>query len=449
MPRAFVTLDLGFGDASKGSITEALVRRHGIKLVARYSGGCQAAHHVVLEDGAAHCFSQYGSGTLAGAGTLLTEHVLIDPIRMMNERKVLIPKIANEPTAYVAGAALVVTPYHAALNRLKERARGEGRHGSCGVGIGETAKYGLAYWDALRIRDLSDRTETSDRLKAIKDRLKDEALEAWETMGNPFRADATEDLMLFETDQALEALIERYAHFTKTVNIIDNARVHELISSQDTVWEGAQGVLLDEDYGFHPYTTWSRVTLCHATETLQAAGITEVTNIGILRAYCHRHGAGPFPTENEGLRPLYGEPHNGTNAWQGVFRVGYFDLPLARYALKVASGTQYGIHWQGCPIHQLALTHLDKIQTKPYWDVVTNYGLDLGHVPSPDDWSKRERLTAALMGVCQLDWSVKSVQTENVPHWIEDHLTLPIGILSRGATYADKIFAPELKFKRL
>ncbi len=445
MPRAWTVTDLHFGDSGKGTITEALVRKHGVDLVARFSGGCQCAHHVVQDDGVVHCFAQYGSGTLAGASTLLTQDVLIDPLRMMKEREVLKAKGCS-PVAYVHEDALVVTPFHAALNRLKERARGEARHGSCGVGIGETAAHALAYpHEALRIRDLISPEIARLRLTTLRDRLAAAAREAWEDIGNPFRADARADASLFEADEGVvDWLANQYEGYVRhLVRPVTTDQQTSMIASQDTVWEGAQGVLLDEDYGLHPYTTWSRVTLRNAARLLEAAGVTDVINTGVLRAYGHRHGAGPFPTEEPLLRSHLVEGHNGTNAWQGAFRVGWFDALLARYALSVAGGTEASIHMgRGPRIDQLAITHLDTVADLTPWRGVTGYGLDLSNIPAPDDWSKRERLTACLGGVRSEDWELEELDDSgDIPDWIAGQLGVPVTIRSYGPTYADKVFA--------
>jgi len=128
------------------------------------------------------------------------------------------------------------------------------------------------------------------------------------------------------------------------------------------VFEGAQGVLLDEQAGFHPYTTWSRCTLDNALELLaEAAPGAEVRRIGVLRAHAVRHGPGPLPTETGELRPAVRE-HNGFGEWQGAVRYGWFDAVLARYALAVAG-----------PLEGLALTHLDAPSRLDRWRVCAGY----------------------------------------------------------------------------
>jgi adenylosuccinate synthase len=439
MPKAFVTVDLGFGDAGKGTIVDSLVRRHGlaagnsVPMVVRFSGGCQCAHNVVTKEGIHHTFSQFGSGALAGAATLLTKDVLIDPYRLVNEYEVLQSK-GVRPIVYVDENALIITPFHAALNRIKETARATGghRHGSCGVGIGEAAEYALEHPDgALRVKDLKHFRLTRDKLTQIMIDLTSKS----------FAYSISEEHSVFSSPFLIEALLWRYHRFASVVHSILTAEeVLDIISSLNTVWEGSQGILIDEDYGLHPHTTWSRVTLRNAAETLKAAGVTDVTNIGILRAYGCRHGPGPFPTEDSNLGMLLPEPHNETNPWQQHFRRGWFDLTLAKYALKVSGGTDKAVHMQPCPIDQLAITHLDSVQRLSAWKAVTDYGLSLEEIPSPEDWSKRERLTSCLSSVTESDWKTEDIPYHEAPCWMSEKLNTQVGIASFGPAYSDKKF---------
>lgn len=451
MPRAFVVIDLGFGDAGKGSIVEALVRKHNIRLVCRFSGGSQCAHNVVSENGTHHTFATWGAGTLAGAATLLTKDVLIDPFRLWNEGNVLESKGVVNPFSRmnIDARALVITPFHRALNRLREIARGKDeRHGSCGIGIGETAKYALDHPDsALRIGDLWNPVIATEKLIQIRKDLESVYYQSiyrklveekrWSLM-----PDVHAEVSLFTDEHLIEALLWRYRCFTHSgLHLLKSGEVEDMVSRQDTVWEGAQGVLLDEDAGFHPYTTWSRVTARNAREMLAAAGVDDITTIGVLRTYGHRHGIGPFPSEDETIRSLVEEPHNTTNNWQNIFRVGRFDTVLARYALKVAGGTQKSIYWGSGAINKLALTHMDRTRAAPYWKVVTGYGLDISNnIPSFDDWSKRERLTSALMGVRPEQWEVAKVERKDIIPWVEESLGVSVGITSYGPKYTDKRF---------
>ena len=129
------------------------------------------------------------------------------------------------------------------------------------------------------------------------------------------------------------------------------------------IFEGAQGILLDEWYGFHPYTTWSTTTFKNAEQLLaEQSYAAEVTRIGVMRAYATRHGPGPFVTEDAQLSLALPDAHNGHNLWQRQFRVGYLDLVATRYALDIAGS-----------VDCLAVTHLDRLSQLPAWNVCDAY----------------------------------------------------------------------------
>ena len=124
------------------------------------------------------------------------------------------------------------------------------------------------------------------------------------------------------------------------------------------VFEGAQGVLLDEWRGFHPYTTWSTCTFDNALDLLSEWG-GQAVRLGVIRSYLTRHGAGPFPTEDGDLK--LSEPHNAWGPWQEKFRWGWLDLPLLRYAVEACGG-----------VDGLAVTHLDCCAAGD-WRIGTGY----------------------------------------------------------------------------
>jgi adenylosuccinate synthase len=114
------------------------------------------------------------------------------------------------------------------------------------------------------------------------------------------------------------------------------------------VFEGAQGVMLDEKHGTAPHNTWTNTTFENADTLLDEVGVArkDRTRIGCFRTYYTRHGAGPFPTEETGLD--LPEPHNGDEGFQGKFRVGRFDYRMAEEALDIVRGVTF-----------LAVSHLD------------------------------------------------------------------------------------------
>jgi adenylosuccinate synthase len=148
------------------------------------------------------------------------------------------------------------------------------------------------------------------------------------------------------------------------VAVVDDAWLgRALVEAGAVVFEGAQGVLLDEHAGFHPHSTWSTCTFAGALALLRAHDFPgEIARVGVVRAHAVRHGAGPLPTEDAGLSALLPEPHNQDGPWQGPVRHGWPDTLLLRYAAAACGG-----------IDALALTHLDALPRVPSWQVCRAY----------------------------------------------------------------------------
>ena len=178
-----IVVDLGYGDAGKGGIVDLLCHRAArvaaggpVHTVVRFNGGAQAAHNVVTPGGRHHTFAQFGSGTLSAPGTrtFLSRCMLVDPLALVGEAGHLASLGVADPLALVAidRDALLTTPYHQAANRAREAARGAARHGSCGMGIGETAAYALAHpGDAPRVGDCQSPRELTRKLTLLRDRV--------------------------------------------------------------------------------------------------------------------------------------------------------------------------------------------------------------------------------------------------------------------------------------
>lgn len=346
--RAWVVFDLGFGDAGKGLCCDYLARRTGSGLVVRYNGGAQAGHNVVTPDGRHHTFAQLGAGTFAGARTWLSGAVVVHPTALLVEARVLEEAGVAEPLARlgVADGAKLVTPWHQALNRLRELSRGAGRHGSCGAGIGETVEDAARCpGEVIVAGDLRNRAVLLTKARRARERL------LVEVRGLPEGAlegpEASRERGLFDASELVEAWVDRACHLAPMVRP-ERELGAWLRGERDVIFEGAQGVLLDQDRGFYPHTTWSRCGPDAARPLLEAflAGAA-IERVGVVRSHAVRHGAGPLPTEVRELDAVV-QDHNRENAWQGRVRYGWFDAVLARYALAASGGAD-----------TLLLTHLD------------------------------------------------------------------------------------------
>ncbi len=336
--KAIVTVGLGFGDEGKGATVDFLTRQYHAEVVVRYSGGSQAGHNVELPDGSRHTFSQFGAGTLAGAKTYLGPRMIISPGTMPPEAEHLKSLGVADPMNSLAAhpECLVSTIYHMLLNRLREVARGSDRHGSCGLGIGETRHYWLRYGrDAVFASDLWDQSLLKTKLTLLRDRF------LQEMQSLPILDESLSET-LYETCPPFEAdALQKDSEGMQLSPRIPDAKT--------IIFEGAQGVLLDEWKGFPPYTTWSTVTTDHALELVEEHGIEDVTVLGLTRAYATRHGAGPFPTFDADFSSRIEDLGNPVNAWQGTIRSGPLDLVLLRYAVT------------SCPVDGLVVSNFDQV----------------------------------------------------------------------------------------
>jgi adenylosuccinate synthase len=405
--KAIVTVGLGFGDEGKGATVDYLVRTLNAELVVRYSGGAQAGHNVELPDGRRHTFAQFGAGTLAGAKTYLGPRMIISPATILPEADHLRALGVTDPFALLSvhPDCLVSTAYHVWMNRLRETARGDGRHGSCGLGIGEARHYWLRYGqDAVFARDLHDRPALVAKLSLLRDRF---LLEMQELS----RLDDDLASLVYRTTPSREADILRRA----SSGLAFSSR---LPKCETAIFEGAQGVLLDEWKGFHPYTTWSTVTAHHALELIEEHGITHVTVLGITRAYSTRHGAGPFPTWCPEMSAQIVDRGNPTNGWQGSIRSGPLDLVLLEYATRV------------CPVDGLVVNGLDQLPPRPR--ICTAYE-DASRLEAPRSLQDQARLTARLEAAVPV---LRETSVDEILQTVND--LAPVMITAGGPSHRDR-----------
>jgi adenylosuccinate synthase len=348
MKRAIITVGLGFGDEGKGATVDWLTRQYGADLVVRYCGGSQAGHNVQLPDGRRHTFSQFGAGTLVPAEcrprTYLGPDVVLDPPALLREARHLAELGVEAPLDLVTAhpRCLVTTPWLKALNQLRELARGEAKHGSCGQGVGEARSYWLRYGeDSVLAADLGAVPGLRHKLELQRQRV---FLEV-QALLDSIEADRLRELDVW--DLSTEAVACDLHEAVRDGFGVDP----EVPDYRTAIFEGAQGVLLDEYRGFHPHTTWSTVTPRHAWELVKQSGAEAVAVLGVTRAYATRHGAGPLPTYSPELTERLSDPGNPWNRWQGSLRCGWLDLPLLQNAATVAG-----------PLDGLVVNHLDQVR---------------------------------------------------------------------------------------
>lgn len=382
MPHHFVVVDLGYGDAGKGTTVDYLCRRYPITGVVRFNGGPQAAHHVVRRSriGRWHCFSTWGSGTFSAVPTYLGPRVLINPLNAQEEAQGLVRHGVVNPWTllHIHDWCPVITPWHVVENRVLETMRGADRHGSCGQGIGTTMQDQLNGF-VLRYHDLQSRQRAKNLLTFLRDMIRDR-----------IAASAPRDLLpaaMFESGY-LAGLMDDYEWFyERTQGWLSPERD---LPGGSYVFEGAQGILIDENFGTMPYVTWSTCTDANANKLLRSMS-GEVTRLGVTRTYMVRHGPGPMPTESARLTIRLPEIHNGAGPWQGPVRKGELDVEALGYAIDCCEE----------PVDGLVLTHLDQYLPGPY------------------------------------------TTERDVYEWLKEELGVPVRIASFGPTYTDKVTVEE------
>jgi len=425
--KVFITTDLTFGDAGKGATVDALVRNQCAGTVIRFNGGAQAAHNVI-HNRVHHTFAQFGSGTMVpGVKTILSKNVLVNPLAMILEERAL-QKIGITDAykrMYVHSSCVVTTPFHCALNRIKELIRGDSRHGSCGMGIGETVQDKIDCNSPLSFYLLC-RPHLTEKLRLIRNRLYKQVITLKRDYAKKFEEsnELKQEADIFVNEDFLQIVVEMCKSLVHEVNLIHSDFELGSKMSDTTVFEAAQGVLLHEDYGFAPYNTWSDTSMTNANNLLRTIDFKgQVTKMGIIRSYLTRHGPGPFVTESTELSKKLNEKHNTNNVWQREFRAGWLDIAALKYALKINGHIDY-----------LVVNHVDQLEQLENWNINIGYSHN-NEVYTP--YMGEPDITETMF---QAKPIYQTVHKDNVLAAIKKHLNIPIAITGHGANTEDRKF---------
>jgi adenylosuccinate synthase len=324
---AIVLLGAQWGDEGKGKATDLLGDR--VDYVVRYQGGNNAGHTVVIGD-QKYALHLLPSGILSpnvipviGNGVVIDPAVLLTEIKGLNERGIDTSKLKISTNAHL------ITPYHRTIDKVSERFLGKSKIGTTGRGIGP------AYADkinriGIRVQDLFDPSILRQKIEAALHDKNQILIKVFNRKG------ITVD-EVFDEYLAYAQILKPYV--VDTALLLDQA----LKAGKNVLLEGSQGTLLDVDHGTYPFVTSSNPTAGGAS-TGSGIGPTKITRvIGILKAYTTRVGSGPFPTElfdedGDALRKIGGEVGVTTGRNR---RCGWFDAPIARYAVRVNGLTDF------------------------------------------------------------------------------------------------------------
>ncbi len=337
-----------WGDEGKGKIVDILSAKADI--VARYQGGANAGHTIVIEN-KKYILHLIPSGILQpNVQCVIGNGVVLDPVALMSEIAMLEASgISVKGRLFISHQAHLIMPYHKLLDAAREKSAGT-QIGTTGRGIGP------AYIDkfsrvGIRIVDLLDRANFEAKLRANLAEKNNILRKIY----------GFEELNIQQIiNEYLDFDIKMDPYITDTSLLLNNA----LRNGKHILMEGAQGALLDVDHGTYPYVTSSNPTSGGACTGL---GIppTAISNIiGVAKAYSTRVGNGPFPTE---LSDTIGEQLRKEGAEFGATtgrprRCGWIDLPALRYSAMING------------ISEFALTKLDVLNNFDEIKVCTRYG---------------------------------------------------------------------------
>lgn len=311
--KAYAVIGANFGDEGKGRLVDQIASKAQCPaVVVRYNGGAQAGHTVVTPDGKEHTFSHFGSGTLAGASTYLSSYFIGNPFLYAKELKTF----ETKPNLTYHPHMPLSTPYDMLINREVEKWRGTSKHGSCGYGISETVERlcNTPYKTFINI----DRTRYMNIVKAIRDNYIIKRLTA---LGIKKPTD-----WFMESINCKGLLSQYYDELNLLIKNNKKKRTESLLDYETVIFEGSQGLCLDERHRFFPHVTRSKTGLSNIDEICEKLNIKNIEVIYVTRAYLTRHGAGPLPTEDEKL--CYEDKTNIDNDWQGSIRFGHLDIDL-------------------------------------------------------------------------------------------------------------------------
>ncbi len=416
MVQGVVIIGVQWGDEGKGKIVDYYAAS--ADLVARFQGGNNAGHTLVVE-GKQTILHLIPSGILQNSTCLIGSGVVVDPDNFLTEigvlKKMGIPNLENR--IFLSDRCHLILDYHKHLDAARENRKG-GKIGTTKRGIGP-AYEDRASRRGLRIADLFNESVFEAKLK-----------ENWDEKNFLLK-----EFYGVET-VSMDQFMTKYREIARQLKpfIRDVAQIlHDEVSAgKKVLYEGAQGVLLDMDYGTYPYVTSSHTLPSQAALGTATRLPKDTLFVGIMKAYSTRVGEGPFPTElNDAMGQRLRDTGHEFGATTGrPRRCGWLDLVAVRYALRVSG------------IKNLAVTKADVLSGLKELKVCTSYQLDGKKLETlPADTSLLSRATPVYEtfegwgeDLSQLH-SANSIPNalKNYLRFIEDFTGSKINLVSTGA----------------
>lgn len=416
-----VLLGLQWGDEGKGKIVDVLAPKYDV--VARFQGGPNAGHTLEF-DGIKHVLHQIPSGIFRkGTRNIIGNGVVLDPVIFKNEiEKLEKYNIDTKANLFISKKATLILPTHRLLDQAYEKAKGENKIGSTLKGIGPTYQDKIGR-QGLRIGDIiaADFMQRFDKLCKIHfDILADHDIQYdWPALQEQFLTGV---------------------EFLKGFQLIDSEYfINQEIQKKSTILaEGAQGSLLDIDFGSYPFVTSSNTVTAGACTGLGVAPkhIGEV--YGIFKAYSTRVGSGPFPTEllnadGELMRKTGNEFGSTTGRPR---RCGWIDLPSLKYSIMINGVTK------------LLLMKADVLNVFKTIKICTHYKLANGTITDNIPYEiVHEKITPIYKEVPGWHCSLDKITSGSMPSELNDYVALlekelnvPIMLISTGPDRTQTIF---------
>ncbi len=418
-----VTILVGsqWGDEGKGKIVDILSDRYDI--VARYQGGANAGHTILIDD-KKYVLHLIPSGILRqGVDCVIGGGVVIDPVALFDEIKLLEDHgISVDGRLHISHNAHVIMPYHKLLDSLHEQ--GEGKIGTTGRGIGPCYidKYARK---GIKIVDLLDK-------KILEEKIRRNIEEKNTLLKKVYEHEELDVERILDEYQLFDIAIDKY--ITDTTSYLNKA----IKNGRSVLLEGAQGALLDVDFGTYPYVTSSNPT---AGGACTGTGIppTKIDDvIGIVKAYTTRVGYGPFPTE---LKDELGEKLRKEGAEFGATtgrprRCGWYDAFLMKYSCMING------------IDRVAITKLDVLSIMNELKVCVGYELNGKKVKAyPSNSAQMEKVIPVYETLPGWNSDISDIrnydelpsETKNYLEFISKNSGFEIGIVSVGPQRAQTI----------
>jgi adenylosuccinate synthase len=408
-----VLLGLQWGDEGKGKIVDVLTNNYDI--IARFQGGPNAGHTLEF-DGIKHVLHTIPSGIFhKGIVNLIGNGVVIDPVIFEKEINALDTLNLEISELLISKKAHLILPTHKLLDAASEHAKGKNKIGSTLKGIGPT------YMDktgrnGLRVGDIK-----SENFDAKYNKLKTKHIELLKFYDFEYKLEELEASWF----KSLETL-KKFEHIESEHYIHNSIKEGKKILA-----EGAQGTLLDIDFGSYPFVTSSNTITAGACTGLGVAPNQIRDVFGIFKAYCTRVGSGPFPTElNDEIGDHLGKMGNEFGATTGrARRCGWIDLPALRYAININGVTQLMM------MKSDVLSGIDKIKVCTHYEF-NESGTRIDYLPFEDN-NNLKPIYKELKG-----WDMNLMDLKNLSDapsevheyisYLENELNVPIKIISVG-----------------